>query len=137
MACPSRLHSMPRKLAPDAPTNRDDRASDRLADGHSARLAARGGRLHRPLRTAYHRAGRALYVRRLRQLPPGRPVALVAGEPRTWAGPGRSDRAPCRLLGLHRLEGPLRQGPVHLPPAQARTGDAREDRLYAAGVAAG
>src|SRR6266853_3009161 len=63
-------------------------------------------------RAAYHGAGRAVYVGRLRYLSSGGSLALFALRSRVQARSGGTACAPRRLLGLHRLEGPVREGGI-------------------------
>src|SRR5262249_35887801 len=72
-------------------------------------------RLGRP----YRRAGRALPLGGLLELPARRPLALGPRAGRLRARPGGPDRAARGLLGLHRLEGSLGQARVLPAPAQA------------------
>src|SRR5258706_8326604 len=85
-------------------------------------------------RAAYHGAGRAVYVGGLRYLPSGGSLALFALRSRVQARSGGAACASRRLLGLHRLEGPVRQGGIFRPAAQARADEAPGARLHPAGA---
>src|SRR5258708_29020717 len=80
-------------------------------------------------RAAYHGAGRAVYVGGLRYLPSGGSLALFALRPRIQARSGGAACASRRLLGLHRLEGPLREGGILRAATQARADEAPLVRL--------
>ena len=67
----------------------------------------------------YRRAGRAVYVRGLLELPARRPLARLPGQP-IPRGQRRAARLARRLLGLHRLEGSVRQARVFAAPAQVQ-----------------
>ena len=82
-------------------------------------------------------ARRALYLRRVQQLPAGRPLAVQPVGARLRPEHGGAPRPARRLLGLHRLEGSLRQARVLAAAAQAHPAAAPGARLYAAGDAAG
>src|SRR5258706_11131778 len=88
-------------------------------------------------RAAYHGAGRALYVGGLRYLPSGGSLALFALRPRIQARSGGAACASRRLLGLHRLEGPVREGGILRAATQAPAHEAPGVRLHPAGAAAG
>src|SRR5258706_3854303 len=88
-------------------------------------------------RAAYNGAGRAVYVGGLRYLASGGSLALLALRPRIQARSGGAACASRRLLGLHRLEGPLREGGIFRAAAQARAHEAPVVRLHPAGAAAG
>src|SRR5258706_10418457 len=96
-----------------------------------------GGGVQGPLIRSNDRPGGALYLGGLRQLPAGRPVAVFARLARLRDRARGAALAARRLLGLHRLEGPVRAAALFQPPAQARPADPLGDRLYAAGAAAG
>src|SRR5229473_8645161 len=61
-------------------------------------------------RAAHDRAGRAVYVGGLRYLSPGGSLALFALRSRVQTRSGGAACASRRLLGLHRLERPVREG---------------------------
>ena len=90
-----------------------------------------GGRVQGGLRAGHGRPGRALHLRGLQQLPAGRPLAVRPRPQRPGPGPGGAARAARRLLGLHRLEGPLRQARVLAAAAQALAAAAHGAGLHA------
>src|SRR5258706_6768298 len=98
------------------------------SDDGRARLCLRRARRRSGVldlqRAAYHGAGRTIYVGGLRYLPSGGPLALSALRSRVQVRSGGAACASRRLLGLHRLERPVREGGIFRAAAQARADEA-------------
>ena len=126
---------------PERRSTADDdppRAPIRRRAGDFGHGAARYGRAVRGQIDRAHRGiGRAVHLRGLQQLPPRRPLAVVARVGHAGLGRPGAARPARRLLGLHRLEGPLCQASLYGPATNDCGAAACAFRLYAAGLATG
>ncbi len=80
-------------------------------------------------------AGRTVHLRGMQQLPAGRPLAERAGRRRVRLRSRRAALAARGLLGLHRVEGSVREGRLHRPSAPICPRSRGGDRVHAAGRA--